>query len=76
MNEQIKIWLGSFIRGLVVAGLTIFSLSIIIVFFLYSFESALITCGVYMFLELAKYYGIPANITPKDKKAYKYLLFP
>lgn len=76
MNEQIKIWLGSFIRGLVVAGLTIFSLAITIGFCRDSFESALITGGGYMFLELAKYYGIPANITPKDKKAYKYLLFP
>ena len=75
MKKGLKVWFGAFNRGLIVGGLTLFSLAISQGFCWTSFESAAIAGGGYMFLELAKFYGIPQKKT-KSKNKYNFILLP
>ena len=77
-KEDLKVWYGAVIRAAVVCGLSFFGMSITQGFCYSSLETGLITGGLYMFLELAKFYGIESkDILPKTKKAqYRFLLLP
>ena len=71
---SIKVWSGAFVRGLVVAGISFFSVSLSTAAINWSsLQAALLTGGVYMFAELIKFYKISI---PAKKAQYKFLLFP
>jgi hypothetical protein len=73
-----KIWKGAGLRGLVVAGLTFFSMAIKSGLCLDNLEAGFIAGGMYMFLELVRYYKISLPHLPKNKKGnvYKFILLP
>jgi hypothetical protein len=77
-KQDLKVWYGAVIRAGVVLGLSFFGMSITQGFCYASLETGLVTGGLYMFVELAKFYGISTTeILPKTKKAqYRFLLLP
>lgn len=74
MKKHLKIWAGALIRGLIVAGITLFSTAISLGFSWNALETGLIAGGLYMFAELVKFYKI--SIPTAKKGNYKFLLFP
>jgi len=79
IKDHLGVWLGSTFRGLAVVGLTFFSLAITSGLSLNNLETGCIAGGLYMFVEIAKYYKInlpTANTITKAKKQYTFLLFP
>lgn len=75
MNKILSIWIGALLRGIVVLGITYFSMAIQTGLCYKNLETGIISGGLYMFAELIKYYGINPKIT-KKKKNYSFLLFP
>ena len=75
IKDHLGVWLGSFIRGLAVLGITFFSMAIQSGLCWDNLETGLIAGGLYMFVEIAKYYKISLPTTNK-RKAYTFLLFP
>ena len=75
IKDHFGVWLGSAIRGLAVAGITFFSMAIQNGLSLANLETGCIAGGLYMFVELAKYYKIAVPTTNR-KKQYSFLLFP
>ena len=75
-KEYLNVWCGAIVRGLVVGGMTIFSVAVTLGFCYDSFETGLIMGGLYMFGELARYYKITLPNIPRKKACYKFLLFP
>lgn len=72
-KKDLEIWKGALVRALVILGLSYFGLSLSNGMQFVSIEASLITSGLYMFMELAKYYKISY---PTKNKNYKYLIFP
>jgi hypothetical protein len=75
IKDHLGVWLGSTFRGLAVAGITFFSLAIQSGICWANLETGFIAGGLYMFVEIAKYYKISLPTTNK-RKAYTFLLFP
>jgi hypothetical protein len=75
IKNHLGVWLGSAFRGLAVVGLTFFSLAIQSGISSANLETGCIAGGLYMFIEIAKYYKITIPTT-KNKKNYSFLLFP
>ena len=72
IKEDLKILYGSLKRAVVVWGLTFFGNAISQRF---DYKSAFIVAGLYLFVELARKYGVEFK-NKKELKDYKYLLFP
>ena len=75
MKEDFKIWWGCLVRGIVIAGLTFSANAVSGGLCWSSFEPAVIAGLGYMFIELARKYGIA--LQPKNKKgSYQFLILP
>lgn len=75
-KKDVSIWIGSFFRGLAVAGLTFFSVAVTQGFCEISLQAAGVSGGLYMFLEILKFYKIDPSTVEAKPKPRKYLLFP
>ena len=74
IKNDLKIWYGTFIRSVIVGGLFLFGNAVTTGF---NFKGALIVAGGYLFLELAKKYGIDKEVNSKNKlNNYRFMLFP
>jgi len=75
IKDHLGVWLGSLMRGLAVVGITFFSLAIQSGICFENLETGFIAGGLYMFVEVAKFYKITLP-TANKRKAYTFLLFP
>jgi len=71
--SELKIWKSAIIRGFVLSGITFFSSAVVVSPTLKTIISAGIAGGLYMFIELGRYYGVKTNST---KTNYNLLIFP
>ncbi len=76
IKEDLKIWYGAFKRGLIVAGLYFFGNAVTLGLSSTNIKGAFIVAGGYMFLELAKKYGLQEFVSKQNLNNYRYLLFP
>lgn len=73
IEKDLKILYGAVKRAVVVWGLSFFGNAITQNF---DYKSSFIIAGLYLFLELARKYGVELKNKKKELHDYHYLLFP
>ena len=76
IKEDFKVWYGTFIRAVIVSGLFFFGNAITMGVNQTNLKGAFVVAGGYLFLELAKKYGLQNLSSHRELDKYRFLLFP
>ena len=73
--KDLKIWYGVAVRAVIVGGLFFFGNTVTLGLTNSNLKGAFVVAGLYLFLELAKRYGLD-NLHKKELDGFRYLILP
>ena len=74
--KDLEIWYGVAVRAVIVGGLFFFGNAVTLGLTNANLKGAFIVAGGYLFLELAKRYGLSEEAAKKKLNSYRFLILP